>query len=134
CVCMARSPWLACVLVLAACAAQPPAAREPARAPERPAGGSLEDPVQRCGPRDSYAFVAREFRCPNGENPFAGDDRAAARSRSGAQRHPKSGHLIDTYEVPCSDGPVTVFIDMYGCEKYEKLLAERSPELGELEA
>src|SRR5690606_6992840 len=55
-------------------------------------------------------------------------------SRSGAQRHPKSGHLIDTYEVPCSDGPVTVFIDMYGCEKYEKLLAERSPELGELEA
>jgi hypothetical protein len=119
-------------LLLAACAGGGggrPA--EPAK--KGPVAGSLSEPILRCGPRDSYAYVANRFQCADGANPFAGDVRAAARSRSGAQRSPTTGHLLDTYEVPCKGGTVTVYIDMYGCEEYRKLVASPSQELKEIQ-
>lgn len=124
----------ACALVLIGCggSAQKPAS-EPTTAATSPAG-SLERPVQRCGPRDSYAYVANVYRCPDGKNPFSGDLRAAARARSGSQRSPNSEHLIDTYEVPCAGGNVTVYVDMYGCDEYRKLLVEKSPELDQIQS
>lgn len=92
------------------------------------AGSSVENPVMRCGPRDSYAFIAREFRCKDGKNPLHGDLEAAARSRSGSQPHPRSGDLVDTYEVPCAGGSVTVYVDMYGCAEQRRMLAQAQKE------
>lgn len=129
-----RSALAAVFLAAAAgCTGTKPAPAAPAAEPEHALpGGSLTRPIVRCGPRDSYTWVAREFRCSDGNNPFGGDVRAAARARSGAQQSPETGHPVDTYEVPCSDGPVTVYVDMYGCERYARLLAA-SPS-AELEA
>lgn len=81
--------------------------------------GTLHDPIMRCGPASSYAYVAREFRCQDGTNPFKGDMAAARLSRSGSQPSPKNKDIIDTYEVPCDGGNVTVYIDMYGCEEQQ---------------
>jgi hypothetical protein len=60
--------------------------------------------------------VAREFRCTDGTNPFAGDVRQAMNARSGS-RPAANGHHIDSYEVPCAGGTVTVYVDMYGCDE-----------------
>lgn len=79
-------------------------------------GSSPDAPVLRCGPEDSYAYVASEFRCPDGTNPFDGDLRQAARARSGSRRA-DNGHFIDSYEVPCAGGTVTVYVDLYGCDE-----------------
>jgi hypothetical protein len=87
------------------------------------AGGSIKSPVPRCGPRDSYYYVASEFRCPGGGNPLDGDVGAAARVRSGSVGPDARGHMIDVYEVPCPSGKVDVFVDMYACEEMEKQLA-----------
>jgi hypothetical protein len=92
------------------------------KTPPSSAGSSVEQPIMRCGPQDSYEYIAREVRCADGKNPFAGNVEAARRSRSGSQARPRSDHLVDTYEVPCASGTMTVFVDMYGCpEEQEKL-------------
>ena len=78
--------------------------------------------------------MASSFRCPDGSNPFAGDAQRAADARSGSQRSPTTGHPVDTYEVHCKTGTVTVFIDMYGCSEYQRILtAKKSSVLAELE-
>jgi hypothetical protein len=87
------------------------------------AGGSLKSPVPRCGPRDSYHYVASEFRCPGGGNPLEGDASAAARLRAGSVGPDARGHMIDVYEVPCPSGKVDVYVDMYGCEEMQRDLA-----------
>lgn len=114
---------------------------EPARSPDNAAaaqaGSSPEHPALRCGPEDSYAYVAREFRCPDGTNPFGGDLRGAARARSGSRRG-GGGHHIDSYEVPCASGAVTVFVDMYACDEQplpeEQLSAGARKLMGDFEA
>lgn len=83
------------------------------------AAGTAEAPIPRCGARDSYRYVADEFRCPGGGNPFAGDPGAAARARAGSLGPRPDGHMIDVYEVPCPSGKVDVFIDMYGCPEMQ---------------
>ncbi|MCY1062868.1 hypothetical protein [Nannocystis sp. SCPEA4] len=89
--------------------------------------GSAEAPIPRCGPRDSYQYVAREFRCPGGGNPFDGDAQAASAARSGSLGPDARGHMIDVYEVPCPKGKVDVFVDMYGCPEMEaQLLRDRN--------
>lgn len=85
-------------------------------------GSSLTEPVVRCGPEESYHYVADEFRCPSGENPFAGDTEAAKKSRRGSNENPRNGHVVDIYRVPCQSGDVHLFVDLYGCERYEKRL------------
>lgn len=87
------------------------------------AGGSLKSPVPRCGPQDSYYYVASEFRCPGGGNPLEGDAQAAARARAGSVGPDARGHMIDVYEVPCPSGKVDVYVDMYGCEAMQQELA-----------
>lgn len=76
-----------------------------------------ETPVLRCGAKDSYAYVASEFKCPDGGNPLGGDLMAGAKSRVGNVGANSTGHIIDLYEVPCASGPQRVYVDMYGCPK-----------------
>jgi hypothetical protein len=100
-------------------------------------GASVKTPVVRCGPEESYRYVADEFRCPSGENPFHGDVDAARLSRRGSDENPNNGHVVDIYRVPCQSGNVHLFVDLYGCETYEKRLvsgSDRSPELERLVA
>lgn len=125
-----RSPRLplALALLAAGCAKtrEPPPAPPPAgerlfddaavRSRSGGAAGSAERPVPRCGPEDSYRYVADEFRCPGGGgNPFAGDVAAARSARVGSLGPTAQGHMIDVYEVPCPAGKVEVYVDMYGC-------------------
>jgi hypothetical protein len=82
----------------------------------RTKGTDKENTVARCGAGDAYAYVANEFRCADGSNPFTGDLLAAARSRVGNVGANCTGHIIDLYRVPCPEGPQDVFVDMYaGC-------------------
>lgn len=98
-----------------ACGSGPARSAEDVAAGARP-GSSPDEPVLRCGPQDSYAYVASEYRCPDGTNPFDGDVRKAMRSRSGSRRA-ENGHYVDSYEVPCASGTVTVYVDLYGCDE-----------------
>src|SRR5687768_7556147 len=88
---------------------------------ERPAlrgpGASPTAPIERCGPRDSYDYLASQFRCPGpGKNPFRGNWREAANHRVGSTALDQDeGHMLDVYEVPCNTGPVRVYVDMYSC-------------------
>lgn len=99
-------------------------------------GTSVKTPVVRCGPEESYRYVAEEFRCPSGENPFAGDLEAARHARRGSDENPENGHIVDIYRVPCRSGDEHVFVDLYGCETYEQRLMgdERSQGLSSLVA
>jgi hypothetical protein len=127
-------------LALAACACSSGAPREKAAAPQdaraRAAGAhaagpwpgsSLDKPMLVCGPRESYRYVAEEFQCPRGGNPLKGDLTLAQQARLGALDRPNSEHIVDVYRVPCAGGPVEVFVDMYGCERYEEQLTESAP-------
>ena len=78
-------------------------------------GIDQEHPVLRCGPRDSYYFVATEYRCQDGTNPLNGNVAAGRDARVGNVGANSTGHIIDLYEVPCSAGPQRVYVDMYGC-------------------
>jgi hypothetical protein len=84
-------------------------------------GSTLEDPVLRCGPTESYRYVASEFACPGGGNPFGGDLDAARQARVGAEQNPSTGHFVDSYAVPCERGKITLYVDMYGCEEMQQL-------------
>ena len=75
-----------------------------------------------CGPRDSYAYVAQRFRCPDGTNPLGGDLRRGAEVREGSMEAPKGNHILDKYNVPCADGVVELYVDMYGCPEYANRL------------
>jgi hypothetical protein len=88
----------------------------PGDARRRVPGASASKPIESCGARQSYDYVARRFRCEDGENPFDGNWRAAASHRLGSTAaRRRDGHRVDVYEVPCEDGPVHVFVDMYSC-------------------
>lgn len=90
------------------------------------AGSSLDQPIMVCGPRESYRYVAETFRCPDGKNPLGGNLEKAQHSRVGSVDHPQSGHIVDVYRVDCGR-EVEVFVDMYGCEKYEAQLEKSEP-------
>lgn len=87
-------------------------------------GGDREHPVPTCGAMESYLYVARDFQCPGGGNPLAGDPRAGAQSRignvgphaHGPETDPMiDAHIVDLYEVPCPRGPVQVHVCLYHC-------------------
>jgi hypothetical protein len=80
-----------------------------------------------CGPNESYRYVAKEFQCPRGGNPLAGDVERAQQVRLGTLQHPTNGHIVDIYRVPCPDGDVELFVDMYGCEEYAQRLNDTTP-------
>ena len=89
-------------------------------------GASKENPVPRCGPRDSYEFIA-SYRCPDGTQPLGGDARAGARARRGNVGSNSRNHIIDMYVVPCEPDPVTIYVDMYGCPEYERKIEKVDP-------
>lgn len=84
-------------------------------APLASVGFDAEHPVMRCGPRDSYFYVASQYQCPDGSNPLNGDLALGQRSRQGNVGANSTGHIIDLYVVPCASGPQQVYVDMYGC-------------------
>lgn len=131
-------------LLIAGCASggerqsrAPDKARTAEAKPTPKLGASLRHPVLRCGPEESYRYVASEFRCPSGENPFEGDVEAARKARRGSDENPNTGHVVDIYRVPCPSGNVHLFVDLYGCADYERRLvagSEQSEELASLVA
>jgi len=129
-----RFPWLGLALSLGALGACGSSGQKAAAHPEGAGGSSLANPVVRCGPEESYRYVASEFRCPDGKNPLGGDLEAARRTRRGSEPHPENAHVIDIYRVACASGAAHVFVDMYGCEAYAKRLVgdAQSAELKEL--
>lgn len=123
-----RLAWLLLALPLAGCARSTPAAGPEKTAGKNQGAGTFAQPIARCGPRDSYHYVAREFQCSDGKNPFQGQLQEAAKARQGGRPHP-NGHVVDLYQVPCAGGDVTVYVDMYGCpEQQASLEAGPSPE------
>jgi hypothetical protein len=88
----------------------------------RGSGASIEDPISACGPRDSYTYVASEFKCPGGTNPLGGDPSLGQQARVGNVGANTTGHIIDLYRIECPNGPVEVYVDMYGCPEAEGLL------------
>lgn len=119
---------IASMISAAACggsaATTAPAAAPASAAARRPAvrpGADKEHPVPRCGPQDSYAFVA-STTCADGSTPLRGDARAGAEARQGNVGENSTGHIIDLYVVDCPEGPVEIFVDMYGCPAYDAQL------------
>ena len=97
-----------------------PAGSTQAAGAPRTEGTSKENTIATCGARSSYAYIASEFRCADGSNPFNGDLQAAADSRRGNVGANSAGHIIDLYDVPCPEGPQEVYVDMYaGCSPGE---------------
>lgn len=126
---------LSLVFSLTQCGGGSPEAKTAAVAAKKErsaAGSTLHNPVVRCGPEESYRYVANEFRCPDGENPFEGDVEAARKAQRGSNENPRNGHVVDIYRVPCGSGPVHLFVDLYGCETYEKRLLAKSGRSAEL--
>jgi hypothetical protein len=120
-------------LLLVGCA-RPQATQAPTAAASGNLGaGTLTQPIGRCGPRDSYRYVAEGFRCSDGTNPFRGQLEEAARARQGSRKGAQGGHIIDLYQVPCAGGEVTVYVDMYQCPEQEAAL-ERGPDPSLLQA
>ncbi len=100
----------------------PPPSTGPVRAPGASIGQtSHEQPLSACGPVDSYRQVS-EYRCADGSMPLGGDPGAGQQARSGNVGPNSSGHIIDLYEVPCPEGVVQVYVDMYGCPEMQRML------------
>ena len=79
-------------------------------------GSDKENPVMRCGPSDSYIYVASVYRCPDGTNPLGGRAPAGRRARRGnVGDNSHHNGIIDLYDVPCASGPQEVYVNMYGC-------------------
>lgn len=118
-----RLAWPLAAVLLVGCARTTPAESPGKGATKNLGAGTFAEPILRCGPRDSYHYVAREFQCTDGHNPFAGELQAAAKARQGGRKHP-GGHIVDLYQVPCAGGEVTVYVDMYGCPEQAAALEQ----------
>ncbi len=80
-----------------------------------PVGSSASNPVRVCGAGDEHRWLAQEFQCPDGSNPFPTQDSVSQLAPRGSMMGDQ--HLVDRYQVPCPGGVVTVFLDMYGCDE-----------------
>lgn len=123
-----RATILALTAAIAAssCATSAPAGKAPARSSTLGRlGASKAEPYPACGAKNSYRFIAEDFVCPDGSNPFHGDLRAAASARNGnvgshldvLPENVFDSHIVDLYVVPCPSGPIQVYVCMYHCAK-----------------
>jgi len=64
--------------------------------------------------RTDYAFVAN-WRCSDGRAPLGRSSERGARARVGNVGAGPDGHVVDLYEIPCSSGPVRIYVDGYHC-------------------
>lgn len=95
-----------------------------APAPGEPGGalmgtGTAADPFLLChmngaAGRTDYAFVG-SWHCADGSVPLGGSPDAGAASRVGNVGPGPDGHIVDLYRVPCSTGPVDLYVDGYHC-------------------
>ena len=86
---------------------------------DEPAGSSKENPVMRCGPRDSYAFIAGIYRCADGSNPLDGN--VGAGGRRGAAMSAPTASATSSISTMCpARGAEQVYVDMYGCPEASK--------------
>jgi hypothetical protein len=91
-------------------------------------GRTKGTPVPTCGEQGSYRYVASEFACHDGTNPFHGDAHAASDARQGNVGANPDGHIIDLYVVPCPEGQQRVFVDEYGgCNKDDSGGGQQQP-------
>lgn len=85
--------------------------------------GTAASPFLLClghgAPRTDYAFVAN-WQCSDGRRPLGGVDERGAAARLGNVGEGPDGHIVDLYEVPCSSGPVRVYVDGYHCPGEEE--------------
>ena len=65
-------------------------------------------------PRTDYAFIAN-WQCSDGRTPLGRVERRGAEARIGNVGEGTDGHIVDLYEIPCSSGPVRVYVDGYHC-------------------
>ncbi len=108
-------------VLLCGCASAESQAQDPK--PAEPVGSRPELAVPTCGPEQSYAYVSRRYRCPDGSNPLNGEVEAARQARYRTLPAPRSDHILDVYRVPCAGGDQEVFVDMYSCQEMENILA-----------
>lgn len=89
-----------------------------AMAPRVQGEGTEASPFLLClghgSPRTDYAFIAN-WQCSDGRRPLGGVDERGAAARLGNVGEGPDGHIVDLYEVPCSSGPVRVYVDGYHC-------------------
>ena len=95
-----------------------------APAPGEPGGalmgtGVAGDPFLLChmnggADRTDYAFVGG-WHCADGSVPLGGSPEAGAAARVGNVGSGPDGHIVDLYRVPCSTGPVDLYVDGYHC-------------------
>ena len=81
--------------------------------------GTAESPLLLCHVsgaevRSDYGTISR-FRCPDGVQPLGGDPRRGQAARLGNVGPGPDGHIVDLYEVPCSSGPIRIYVDAYHC-------------------
>jgi len=65
-------------------------------------------------PRTDYAFIAN-WRCSDGRAPLGRVAERGTEARLGNVGAGPDGHVVDLYEIPCSSGPVRVYVDGYHC-------------------
>ena len=76
---------------------------------------SKAQPIEVCGVKGETAYLTR-VTCADGSNPFGGNRQRAHASRTGSiGSGGLCGSIVDLYEVPCPEGSVQVFMDMYLC-------------------
>jgi hypothetical protein len=108
----------------------------PARAPLPALGQSKATAIEVCGPPGQRAYL-NQLVCTTGERPsyrrvgsfgartavppLSGEDAAARLKRALSTRALKPGevdeHIVDGYEVVCSDTTHMIYLDMYHCEQ-----------------
>ena len=73
--------------------------------------------------RSDYQRVAA-YRCADGSMPLGGDARAGGAARRGNIGEGPDGHILDLYDVPCPEGAVQIYVDMYHCDDEQGPLSE----------
>lgn len=83
--------------------------------------GTESSPFLRCGrgPRTDYSFVAN-WQCSDGRRPLNGVEMDGARARLGSVGAGPDGHVVDLYQIPCSSGPVRIYVDAYHCSASQR--------------
>jgi hypothetical protein len=76
-------------------------------------GSSLEQPIEVCGIKESYEYLALEPLCSDGSNPFVGRPEEAMMARHGSTISKHTGNPVDIYSVVCPEGRRQVYVDTY---------------------
>ena len=82
---------------------------------------SKEVPLEACGARRSYEFIAR-LACDDGSLPLPGLAEAQESRAGSLGPGGRCGGIIDLYVVPCPEGEYQVFVDMYHCGPGEEIM------------